>query len=136
MTTGAGKPSRRASPCGIFFYFQIFGSGVSRATPRRVDLEMGSADSRADHRADHDHGREGQAAPRRCRKSRPERVRPAPARLGLPAKRLTFLAVVIAEAFGTLAGRGGLALRFPGKAAIASAVSVLDAGINAGLPRR
>ncbi len=41
----------------------------------------------------------------RCRKSRPERVRPALARLGLPVKRLTFLAVVIAEAFGMLAGR-------------------------------
>jgi hypothetical protein len=29
-------------------------------------------------------------------------------------KRLTFLAVVIAEAFGTLAGRRGFALRFAG----------------------
>jgi hypothetical protein len=72
----------------------------------------------------------------RCRKSRPERVRPAPARLGLPAKRLTFLAVVIAEAFGTLAGRRGFALRFAGEAAVASAVAVLDAVVNSGLPRR
>src|SRR6266850_3951259 len=72
----------------------------------------------------------------RCRKSRPERVRPALARLGLPVKRLTFLAVVIAEAFGMLAGRSGFALRFAGEAAVAAAVAVLDAVVDAGLPRR
>jgi len=72
----------------------------------------------------------------RCRKSRPERVRPALARLGLPVKRLTFLAVVIAEAFGMLAGRRGFALRFAGEAAVAAAVAVLDAVVDAGLPRR
>src|SRR5450631_3292121 len=72
----------------------------------------------------------------RCRKSRPERVRPAPARLGLPAKRFTFLAVVIAEAFGTLAGRRGFALRFAGEAAVAAAVAVLEAVVDSGLPRR
>ena len=72
----------------------------------------------------------------RCRKSRPARVRPAPASLGLPVKHLTFLAIVIAEAFGILAGRRGFALRFAGEAAVASAVAVLDAVVNSGLPRR
>jgi len=51
-------------------------------------------------------------------------VGPAPARLGLPAKRFTFLAVVIAEAFGTLAGRRGFALRFAGEAAVAAIQNV------------
>jgi hypothetical protein len=72
----------------------------------------------------------------RCRKSQPERVRPAPARLGLPVKRLTFLAVVIAEAVGMLAGRRGFALRFAGEAAVAAAVAVLEAVVDAGRPRR
>src|SRR6267378_7629667 len=71
-----------------------------------------------------------------ARAAGPERVRPAPARLGLPAKRLTFFAVVIAEAFGTLAGRRGFALRFAGEAAVAAAVAVLEAVVDAGLPRR
>ena len=72
----------------------------------------------------------------RCRKSRPAWVRPAPASLGLPVKRLTFLAIVIAEAFGTLAGRRGFALRFAGEAAVAAAVAVLEAVVDAGRPRR
>jgi small-conductance mechanosensitive channel len=72
----------------------------------------------------------------RCRKSRPERVRPAPARLGLPVERLTFLAVVIAEAVGLLTGRRGLALRFAGEAAVAAAVAVLEAVVDPGVPRR
>jgi hypothetical protein len=42
-------------------------------------------------------------------------------------KRLTFLAVVIAEAVGMLAGRRGFALRFAGEAAVAAAVAVLEA---------
>lgn len=72
----------------------------------------------------------------RCRKSRPERVRPARASLGLPVKRLTFLAVVITEAFGILAGRRGFALRFAGEAAVAAAVAVLEAVVDAGRSRR
>jgi hypothetical protein len=72
----------------------------------------------------------------RCRKSRPERVRPAPARLGLPVERLTFLAVVITEAVGLLTGRRGLALRFAGEAAVAAAVAVLEAVVDPGVPRR
>src|SRR6202795_979929 len=71
-----------------------------------------------------------------ARAAGPERVRPAPARLGLPAKRLTFLAVVIAEAFGTLAGRRGFALRFAGGAAVAGAVAVLEGGVDTVLSRR
>jgi hypothetical protein len=70
----------------------------------------------------HGYGRRGIGHRRgRCRKSRPARVRPAPARLGLPVKRLTFVAIVIAEAFGILAGRRGFALRFAGEAAVAAA---------------
>jgi hypothetical protein len=72
----------------------------------------------------------------RCRKSRPERVRRAPASLGLPVKRLTFLAIVITEAFGILAGRRGFALRFASEAAVAAAVAVLEAVVDAGGPRR
>ena len=66
----------------------------------------------------------------------PASARPAPASLGLPVKRLTFLTIVIAEAFGTLAGRRGLALRFAGEAAVAAAVAVLQAVVDAGRPRR
>ena len=85
----------------------------------------------------HGYGRRGIGHRRgRCRKSRPARVRPAPARLGLPVKRLTFVAIVIAEAFGILAGRRGFALRFAGEAAVAAAVAVLEAVVDAGRPRR
>jgi hypothetical protein len=84
----------------------------------------------------HGNGKRGIGHPRgRCRKSRPARVRPR-SRLGLPVKRLTFLAIVIAEAFGILAGRRGFALRFAGEAAIAAAVAVLEAVVDAGRPRR
>jgi len=51
-------------------------------------------------------------------------------------KRLTFLAIVIAEAFGILAGRRGFALCFAGEAAVAAAVAVLEAVVDAVLPRR